>query len=130
MPFFALCLLCQEIAIIVLSGWGERSVQVTVAHAEESLRRMNQAVPQLSCFKHTHTHLYLDNKGLVLEAWTHPQLTHVGHFIDEVLDAVENATARGRDSTVDSSLADGFSSHAGVSIDVLGSPRSKFKINM
>lgn len=68
--------------------------------------------------------LYLDDKGLVLEAGTHPQLAHVGRFIDEVLDAVENAAARGRDSTVDSSLADGFAGDAGVSVDVLGGPRA------
>lgn len=76
---------------------------------------------------HTHTHLYLDDKGLVLEAGTHPQLAHVGRLIDEVLDAVENATARGRDSAVDSSLADGLSSDAGVSVDVLGGPRANIK---
>lgn len=62
---------------------------------------------------------YLDDKGLVLEARTHPQLAHVSRLIDEVLNAVEHAAARCRDSTVDSSLADGFASDAGVSVDVL-----------
>lgn len=62
---------------------------------------------------------YLDDKGLVLEAGTHPQLAHVGRLVDEVLDAVENSSAGGGDPTVDPSLTDGFPGDAGVSVDVL-----------
>ena len=74
-----------------------------------------------------HARLYLDDKGFVLEAQTHPQLVHVGRLVDEVLDAVENATACGRDATMDSSLADGLASDAGVSVDVLGGPTANIK---
>lgn len=73
------------------------------------------------------THVYLDDKGLVLEARTHPQLAHVSRLIDEVLDAVEDAAARGGDSTMDSSLADGFAGDAGVSVDVLMRTKSEKK---
>lgn len=62
---------------------------------------------------------YLDDKGLVLEAGTHPQLAHVGRLVDEVLNAVENSSAGGGDPTVDPSLTDGFPGDAGVSVDVL-----------
>lgn len=62
---------------------------------------------------------YLDDEGLVLEAGTHAQLAHVGGFVDEVLDAVENSSAGGGDAAVDSPLADGFPGDAGVSVDVL-----------
>lgn len=71
------------------------------------------------------TQEYLDDEGLVLEAWTHPQLAHVGRFVDKVLDAVEHAAARGGDPTVDSSLADGFARDAGVSVDVLRRTKSQ-----
>lgn len=71
--------------------------------------------------------MYLDDKGLVVEARTHPQLAHVSRFVDEVLDAVENAAARGGDSTMDSSLADGFAGDAGVSVDVLKRTKSEKK---
>lgn len=71
----------------------------------------------LAWLRRTGTHL--DDVGLVLEAWTHPDLAHVGRLVDEVLNAVENSTSGGRDAAVDSSLADGFSCHACMSIDVL-----------
>lgn len=63
--------------------------------------------------------VYLDDEGLVLEAWCQAQHAHVGCFVDEVLDAMEDSTTRGRDTSVDSSLADGLSCHARVSVDVL-----------
>lgn len=63
--------------------------------------------------------VYLDDESLVLEAWCQAQLAHVRRFINEVLDAVENSTTGGGDPSVDSSLADGFSCHTGVGVDVL-----------
>lgn len=63
--------------------------------------------------------MYLDDESLVLEAGCQAQLAHVGRFINEVLDAVENSSTGGGDPSVDSSLADGFSCHAGVRVDVL-----------
>lgn len=67
--------------------------------------------------------MYLDDEGLVLEAGTHPQLTHIGRFVDEVLNAMENSSAGGGDPPVDASLADGFPGDAGMSIDVLKEDR-------
>lgn len=62
---------------------------------------------------------HLDDEGLVLEAGAHPQLVHVSRLVDEVLNAVEDAAASGRDAAVDSTLADGLPGDTGVSIDVL-----------
>lgn len=62
---------------------------------------------------------YLDDKGLVLKAGTHPQLAHVRRLVDEVLNTVENAAAGGRDAPVDAALTDGLPGDAGVSVDVL-----------
>lgn len=39
--------------------------------------------------------------------------------MDEVLDAVENSPTGGRDTTVDSPLADGLPCHTSVGVDVL-----------
>lgn len=61
----------------------------------------------------------LDDKGLVLEARREAQHAHVRRLVDEVLDAVENSTTGGRDTAMDSSLADGFSGHACMGVDVL-----------
>lgn len=62
---------------------------------------------------------YLDDEGLVLEARGEAQHAHIRRFVDEVLDAVENSTAGGRDTPVDPSLADGLSCHACMRVDVL-----------
>lgn len=66
---------------------------------------------------------YLDDEGFVLAARRHPQQAHVGGFVDEVLDAVENSSSCGRDSPVDASLADGLPGDTGVSVDVLEAGR-------
>lgn len=63
--------------------------------------------------------MYLDDEGLVLETWCQAQHAHVGSFVNEVLDAMENSTTGGRDTSMDSSLADGLSCHARMSVDVL-----------
>lgn len=68
--------------------------------------------------------VYLDNESLVLEAWRQAQLAHVGRFIDEVLNAVENSPAGGGDPSVDPSLADGLPRHTGVGVDVLSTSGS------
>lgn len=39
--------------------------------------------------------VYLDDKGLVLEAGCQAQHAHVGRLVDEVLDAVENSASGG-----------------------------------
>lgn len=39
--------------------------------------------------------VYLDDKGLVLEAWCQAQHAHVGRLVNEVLDAVKNPTTGG-----------------------------------
>lgn len=63
--------------------------------------------------------VYLDDKGLVGEAGAQAQLAHVGRLVDEVLDAVEYSTPGGWDPAVDAPLADGLTSHTGMSVDVL-----------
>lgn len=63
--------------------------------------------------------VYLDNEGLVLEAGGQAQHAHVGRLVNEVLDAVENSTTCGWDTSMDSSLADGLSCHTRMGIDVL-----------
>lgn len=67
--------------------------------------------------------VYLDDEGLILDAWCQAYHAHVGRLVHEVLNAVENSTTSGGDTTVDSSLADGLSCHAGVGIDVLQTHR-------
>lgn len=43
---------------------------------------------------------------------------HVVGFIDEVLQAVEDAATGGRDASVNTALVDGFASDTGVGVDV------------
>lgn len=62
---------------------------------------------------------YLHDEGLVLEAWRQAQHAHVGGLVDEVLNAVENPPTGGRDTAVDSPLADGLPRHTSVGVDVL-----------
>lgn len=64
-------------------------------------------------------YVYLDNEGLVLEAWCQAHHAHVGRLVNEVLDAVEDSATSGGDTTVDTSLADRLSCHTCVGIDVL-----------
>lgn len=71
----------------------------------------------------------MDDKGLVLEAGTHPQLAHVGRLIDEILDAMEDSSASGGDPTMDSSLTDGLPSDAGMGVDVLKKNERRTKTN-
>jgi hypothetical protein len=63
--------------------------------------------------------VYLNDKGLVGEARAQAQLAHVGRLVDEVLNAVEYSSPGGRDPSVDATLADGLTSHTGMSVDVL-----------
>lgn len=39
--------------------------------------------------------VYLDDEGLVCEAWCKAQHAHVGRLINEVLNAMENSTTCG-----------------------------------
>lgn len=71
--------------------------------------------------------MYLDDEGLVLEAWRQAQHAHVGRLVNEVLDAVENSTTGGGDTSVDSSLADGLSSHTRMGVDVLNTHTEKIR---
>lgn len=75
----------------------------------------------LLCFSYqsVHASVYLDNKGLVLEARSEAQHAHVRSLINEVLNAMENSTTSGWDTPVDSSLTDGFSCHTCMCVDVL-----------
>ena len=68
---------------------------------------------------------YLDDEGLVGEARAEAQLAHVGGLVDEVLDAVEDAAARGGDPAVDAALADGLAGHTGVGVDILGTTHTR-----
>lgn len=61
----------------------------------------------------------MEDECLVLDARTDAQLAHVGRLVDEVLNAVKDTPSRGRDPTVDPSLADGLAGDAGTSVDVL-----------
>lgn len=63
--------------------------------------------------------VYLNDKGLVLEARGKAQHAHVGCLVDEVLNAMEDSTPSGRDPAVDSTLADGLARHTRMGIDVL-----------
>lgn len=74
--------------------------------------------------------LYLDDESFVSEAWGQSELAHVGRLVDEVLDAVENSTPGGWYSAVDSSLADGLPSHAGMSINVLYRDKHTMHVNI
>lgn len=62
---------------------------------------------------------YLDNKGLVLKSWGQAHHAHVGRLVDEVLDAMENSSTGGGDTTMDTSLADGLSGHTRMGVNVL-----------
>lgn len=71
--------------------------------------------------------VYLDDEGLVLEAWCHAQHAHVGRFVNEVLDAMEHSTTGGRDTSMDSSLADGLSCHTRMGVDILHTNKEKIR---
>lgn len=63
--------------------------------------------------------MYLNNKCFVSKSRGQTQFAHVGGFIDEVLNAMEDSTTSGRYTTVDAALADGLTGNTGMSIDIL-----------
>lgn len=71
--------------------------------------------------------MYLNNKGFVSKSRGQAHFAHVGGFIDEVLNAVEDSTTGGRDSAVDPTLANRLTSHTGMGIDILKRKRPTHK---
>lgn len=69
--------------------------------------------------------MYLDDKGLVLEARCEAQHAHVGRLVDEVLNSMEDSTTSGGDPAVDATLADGLARHTRMGIDVLQKQKHK-----
>lgn len=62
---------------------------------------------------------YLNHEGLVSEAWSHTQLTHVRSFVDKIFDAMEDSASGGRDPAMNATLANGLPGDTSISIDVL-----------
>lgn len=71
--------------------------------------------------------MYLNDKGFVCKSRGQAQLAHEGGFIDEVLNAVEDSTTSGWDSPMNTTLADGLTSHTGMSIDILQRDQHKIR---
>ena len=61
---------------------------------------------------------YLDNESLASPSRCGADHAHVVCLHDEVLQAVEDTSARGRDAAVDAALVDGLAGDARVRVDV------------